>query len=363
LAVTFAGDVATGHLVHLGSGPDLYQPQQSIRTFFNRSRPDRHYVKTALSVLNMGFLRGLSAKYMETTPAINAWLQGLVENDPELRDRRVELLREVASAGYANPLFHRATDGSSPYRKMLAALWRESPAGRLGDGEQLATMAALLHVDAQGLSFAAALVRRSGLAPREWLGRYLDAYLVPLVHCLCAYDLVFMPHGENVILVLRDGVPQRVLLKDLAEEVAVLGGRQPLPADIERIRANVPDGERVLSIFTDVVDCFLRFLAPLLEREGLLPDEEFWETVAARLLEYRTRTPELAGRFDELKLFAEEFPLSCLNRLQLRNNQQMLDLADQSSGLIYAGTLANPLAAGARRLDARAEGSTSGPRR
>ena len=43
-------------------------------------------------------------------------------------------------------------------------------------------------------------------------------------------------------------------------------------------------------------------------------------------------------------LFAPDFELSCLNRLQLRNNQQMLDISDPSGGLQMAGRLANPLA-------------------
>lgn len=344
LAVTFAGDIATGHLVHLGSSGDLYQPQQSIRTFFNRSAPRRHYVKTALSVVNMGFMRGLSAEYMKATPAINEWLQSLVDADRELGRSRIELIREVAAVGYANPLFHSATDQHSAYRKMLAALWRESPVDRLQDGESLATMASLLHVDADGKSVAAALIRRSGLPAEEWLDRYFEAYLVPLVHCLVDYDLVFMPHGENVILVLRDGVPQRVLLKDLAEEVAVLGNRTPLPEAVERIRAQVPDAERRLVVFTDIVDCFLRFLAPLLERESVVGEDRFWEAAARSLRAYRARNPGTAAAFDALDLFGGEFELSCLNRLQLRNNQQMLDIGNQSEGLLYAGTLANPWA-------------------
>lgn len=344
LAVTFAGDIATGHLVHLGSSGDLYQPQQSIRTFFNRSAPRRHYVKTALSVVNMGFMRGLSAEYMKATPAINEWLQSLVDGDRELGRSRIELIREVAAVGYANPLFHSATDQHSAYRKMLAALWRESPVDRLQDGESLATMASLLHVDADGKSVAAALIRRSGLPAEEWLDRYFEAYLVPLVHCLVDYDLVFMPHGENVILVLRDGVPQRVLLKDLAEEVAVLGNRTPLPEAVERIRAEVPDAERRLVVFTDIVDCFLRFLAPLLERESVVGEDRFWEAAARSLRAYRARNPGTAAAFDALDLFGGEFELSCLNRLQLRNNQQMLDIGNQSEGLLYAGTLANPWA-------------------
>jgi siderophore synthetase component/RimJ/RimL family protein N-acetyltransferase len=349
LTITFAGDVATGHLVHLGPTEDLYQPQQSIRTFMNRTTPESHYVKTALSVLNMGFLRGLSAAYMDATPAINDWLAGLFTDDPELDPSRVQLLREVAAVGYSNPLFHAATDRHSAYRKMLAALWRESPADRIGPGESLATMASLLHVDSHGAPFVAALVRRSGLETADWLERYLEAYLVPIVHCLVRHDLVFMPHGENVILVLRDGVPVRALLKDLAEEVAVLGDRTPLPEDVRRLRADVDPADHGLSILTDIVDCFLRFLAPLLEREGLITEEGFWAVVAARLTAYRARHPESAERFDSLRLLEPTFRLSCLNRLQLRNNQQMVDLADPAGSLAYAGELDNPLAAAAVR--------------
>ncbi|MEG2578326.1 MAG: IucA/IucC family C-terminal-domain containing protein, partial [Glutamicibacter sp.] len=91
-------------------------------------------------------------------------------------------------------------------------------------------------------------------------------------------------------------------------------------------------------------DSFFRFLAPLLDAEELLSEADFWKTVVQRLLDYRGQHPQFAERFDQLGLFAQSFPLSCLNRLQLRNNQQMLDLADQSGGLLYAGDLENPLA-------------------
>ncbi|MGH3651947.1 GNAT family N-acetyltransferase [Glutamicibacter sp.] len=341
LSITFANDIARKHLIWLGSSVDEYQAQQSIRTFFNLSNPSRHYVKTAMSILNMGFMRGLSAEYMKVTPAINQWLGELFANDPVLSTQPVALLREIAAVGYRNPQFEAATDKSAPQRKMLAALWRESPISLLGSDEKLATMASLLHVDASGMSFAGALIRRSGLAPADWLSRYLDAYLIPLVHCLAAYDLVFMPHGENVIMVLENGAVKKVLLKDLGEEIAVLSDRVELPEEIRRVRTG---GDPVLSVFTDVFDSFFRFLAPLLDAEGLISEAEFWKTVVERLLDYRGQHPQFAERFDQLGLFAQSFPLSCLNRLQLRNNQQMLDLTDQSGGLLYAGDLENPLA-------------------
>ncbi|MET8025011.1 IucA/IucC family protein [Streptomyces avermitilis] len=344
LSVTFAAEVAQRRLVCLGEGDDEYLAQQSIRTFFNKSAPEKHYVKTALSVLNMGFMRGLSAAYMEATPAINDWLAQLVENDPVLKSTGLSVIRERAAVGYRHLEYEAATDRYSPYRKMLAALWRESPVPALREGESLATMASLVHVDHAGASFAGALIERSGLTPVEWLRRYLRAYFTPLLHSFYAYDLVYMPHGENVILVLKDGAVQRAIYKDIAEEIAVLDPQAVLPPAVERIRVEVPEDKKLLSIFTDVFDCFFRFLAANLAGEGILGEEDFWRTVAESVREYQESTPELADKFRQYDMFAPEFALSCLNRLQLRDNKQMVDLADPSGALQLAGNLKNPIA-------------------
>jgi siderophore synthetase component len=337
--VTFAADVARGDLVPLGPGADEYQPQQSIRTMFNRTRPERHYVKVALAIQNMGFLRGLSPAYMRATPAINDWVAGVVDGDATLRDAGFGVLRERASVGYTGDVYHR-TARPSAHRKMLAALWRESPVPRTGPGERLATMASLLHRDAAGRSLATALVRASGIAPEAWVRAYLDAYLYPLVHCLRAHDLAFMPHGENLVLVLRDGVVRRVFMKDIGEEVAVVGHRS-LPAGVERVRSVVDDDEKALAIFTDVFDGVLRHLAGILATDGVLTEDRFWSVVGQVLDRHTDEHPDLRAGVD---LRAGRFAHSCLNRLQLRNTLQMVDLTAQSEALIYAGTMANPVA-------------------
>jgi siderophore synthetase component len=344
LTVTFAAEVARQNLVCLGEGDDEYLAQQSIRTFFNRSHPEKHYVKTALSVLNMGFMRGLSAAYMEATPAINDWLAQLIDNDPVLKSTGLSIIRERAAVGYRHLEYEAATDRYSPYRKMLAALWRESPVPALRDGETLATMASLVHVDHEGKSVAGALIEQSGLAPVEWLRHYLEAYYTPLLHSFYAYDLAFMPHGENTILVLKDGVVQRAVYKDIAEEIVVMDPDAVLPPEVRRIRVEVPEDKKLLSVFTDVFDCFFRFLAAALATEGVLSEDDFWRTVAEVSRAYQEANPELADRFRQYDLFAPEFALSCLNRLQLRDNRQMVDLADPSGALQLIGTLRNPVA-------------------
>lgn len=342
IAVTLAPDVARRDVVPLGEGRNDYLPQQSIRTLFNASDPARCYVKTSLSILNMGFTRGLSPGYMAATPAISDWVHDLVDTDPYLRRKGFSILREVAAVGYEPRHYSRADPGSGN-TKLLSALWRESPVPGLGSGERLATMAALLHTDEDG-SYLAQLVAESGLDPVEWLHRYLDAYLTPLLHCFYAYGLVFMPHGENLIMVLRDHVPVRMIMKDIGEEVALLDDVDGLPESVRRIRAHVPDDVRTLSILTDVFDGIFRYLNAILVEHAATSEQEFWRAVAECVTGYQRDHPGLAGAFASYDLFAPEFARSCLNRLQLRNNQQMVDLADPASALAFAGTLENPIA-------------------
>src|SRR3546814_2485114 len=87
-----------------------------------------------------------------------------------------------------------------------------------------------------------------------------------------------MPHGENLVMVLRDDVPVRMLMKDIGEEVAVLGNG-PLPAAVERTRAEVPLEEQTLSIHTDDFDGFLRHLSAILDVDDVLSQDSFWALV------------------------------------------------------------------------------------
>lgn len=349
LAHVFAADIATEKLVYLGEGQDRYRAQQSIRTFFNTDRPHRHYVKTALSILNMGFMRGLSPYYMSTTPAINEFLYDLVNQDPYLASTGFSLLREVAGIGYTNAHFEEAVDKYSPYRKMLSALWRESPIPQLKDNQKLMTMAGLLHVDAEGNALLPALIAASGLDTEGWIRRFLHGYMSPLLHCFYAHDLVFMPHGENLILVLENHVPVRAIMKDIAEEAAIMNTDILLSEDVRRLQVEVPEELKVLSIFTDLFDCIFRFMAPILDEQGDLPESRFWQLVADCVHDYQAAHPELADKFRRHDLFAPEFTRSCLNRLQLANNQQMIDLADPAGNLQFHGTLVNPIACHAHK--------------
>jgi len=348
LAQLFAPDLANGWLVYLGPGEDRYFAQQSIRTFFNISNPCRYYVKTSLSILNMGFTRGISPSISTRAAAVNEWADALVRGDATLQACRFSVLREVAFIGYRHRLFEAISDKRSDDRKeMLAAIWRENPTLRLKSGQRLMTMAALMHIDADGKALLPALMRLSGLGCDAWMRAYLLHYLKPLLHCFYAHHLLFTPHCENTLLVLEGHVVTAVILKDLAEDIGVCNPENALPLEVNHLALRVPEEVMTLGIFTDVFDCVFRFLTPILQEQAGYPEQRFWALVAECIHEYQREHPALAAKFRRYDLFAPTFIRNCLNRLQLRNNRQMVDLnaPDPVDSLQMVGVLQNPIAA------------------
>jgi siderophore synthetase component len=345
LSMSFAAEIANQQIIYLGASQDQYLAQQSIRTFFNISQPHKRYVKTALSILNMGFMRGLSPYYMLATPAINDWVAELVHQDDYLASKGFRILREVAAIGYRNPYYEAAITENNAYKKMFSALWRECPLTQLQAGEKLMSMTALLHLDNDGHALLAELIKASGLTPQNWIASYLDAYFAPLLHCFYQHDLIFMPHGENLIMVMDAHRPVRMLMKDIAEEVGILNPEVALPEIMQRVSTHIPNEMKTLCLFIDVFDGYFRHLAAILHTQCDFSADAFWQEVARCTHRYQAEHPALTAQFERYDLFAADFSHSCLNRLQIANNQHMLNLEDPASGLQFAGRLSNPLAA------------------
>jgi siderophore synthetase component len=345
LAVLLAADQAAGLVVYLGYGQEEHRPQQSIRTLYNAARPAACYVKTALSILNTGLIRGLAPDRLAVTPPITHWLLTLLEADTYLRRCGFGLLGEVATLAYRHPQFNQLEGAPYQYHELLGAIWRQPAAPLLAPGEQLCTMAALLYVDDAGESFVGACVARSGLSARAWLRTYLDAYFRPLLHCFYAHELFFVPHGENTLLVLTDGVPHRVILKDFAEEVQVTPAHyHRLPAHIRAALLELPEEDVPLFIFTDIFDGVFRYLSDIAHTFLAVPEAEFWALVAGVIHAYQAEFPALADRFARYDLFAPRFARFCLNRLRLLT-YGYAEMAAPPAVPALHGELLNPVAA------------------
>ncbi|MGW6509266.1 IucA/IucC family protein [Streptomyces niveus] len=344
----YAGEIATGAIVPLPTDGDVRLPQQSIRTFLNTSRPDRHTVKLPLSILNTLVWRGLPTERTLAAPAVTAWMRGLYESDPFLRDEcGVILLGEVASVTVTHPLYDHLPEVPYQYKELLGAIWREPLPSRLAPGERARTLASLLHTDPQGRSFTAELVTRSGLPAEVWLGRLFAALLPPLLRFLYRYGTVFSPHGENAVVVFDDSdVPVRLAIKDFVDDVNVsarpLPEHETMPREVRDTLLTEEPSFLTQFIHSGLFVGVFRFLAPLCQEQLDVPERTFWSLVRAEILRHHARFPELKDRFETFDLLTPRIARLCLNRNRLHLDGYR-DRADRPHAAVH-GTVPNPLA-------------------
>ena len=118
-----------------------------------------------------------------------------------------------------------------------------------------------------------------------------------------------------------------------SEEITILDTSRELSDKVQRIKAEVPDELKLLSIFVDVFSCFFRFVSAILDEDGVLQEDMFWQRVTVSIQHHL----QFSDDFDRFDLFSPTYAHSCLNRLQLANNQQMVNLDDPASALKLAG--------------------------
>lgn len=311
----FAAHLADGRLVPLGEAPLEYRPVQSVRTLVGSGRD----VKTPLLMRNTLVWRGLGTTATSAAPDVSAWLADLHAGDPELQATGLGFLTEVASVVVRHDAYDELPDAPYRYSELLGAVWRTPVSAMLRDGERARSMASLLHVDRHGRSLLSELVQRSGLTPRVWLERLYDALLPGLLHCLVRHGVAFCPHGENTVLVFIDDVPVRALVKDFAEDVTLLPGRDypGLTPRADAVLVRWPAAEMAHSIVSAVLAGHVRFLAPLIEDHFGMPEADVWEIVRNALLLWRSVHPEHQEEFDALELLVPSVERIALNREHL----------------------------------------------
>lgn len=347
IAPLFAPQIADGSIIPLTTDTDLRLPQQSIRTFLNISRPSARTVKVPLSILNTLVWRGLPTERTLAAPAVTAWAHGVRDADPFLRDEtRVILLGETASVTVEHPLYDRISGVPYQYKELLGCIWREPIAPLLDPDERARTLAALLHMDPHGRSLTAELVRRSGLAPRAWLGRLFAALLPPLLHFLYRYGTVFSPHGENTIVVFDErDVPTRLAVKDFVDDMNTTSEPVPelanMPGDVRSVLLTEPPSFLTQFIHSGLFIGVFRYLAALCEDQLDVCESDFFDLVRAEILRYQARFPHLKERFETYDLLAPRIDRLCLNRNRLYRDGYR-DRPERPHAAVH-GSVPNPL--------------------
>jgi len=149
----------------------------------------------------------------------------------------------------------------------------------------------------------------------------LAVVLPPLLRMLYKHGVVFSPHGENAILVHRDGTPSRLAIKDFVDDVNLADQPLPeladLPADVGAVLLREPAEWLCQFLWAGLFVGHFRYLGDLLETRLGLAERTFWRMVRAEITAHQRRFPELADRYALFDLFQERIPRICLNRNRL----------------------------------------------
>ena len=321
LVPTYANEIVDQRIIELGVGQDDYVPMQSIRTLCNISQPERHYVKLPVSIFNTAVYRGLPSKRNLAAPAVTAWLKQIQSQDPDLKQSGVAFLGEVATLTIHQPCFDQIEGVPYQFKELFGCLWRESVDPLIGTGEQALSQAALLHRDINGQSILAVLIQASGLSPLQWLKRFAEVSVTPLLICLYKYGLAFSPHGENTMLIHTNGVPQKMVLKDFIDDVNLVDEDFPELASLPiegQILLRHPAHELSHFIFTGLFMVHYRYICNVFLQDYPEHSEvEFWQTISLVIDTFHQAHPELAERIEKFAMFRAEFEKICLNRVRL----------------------------------------------
>ena len=321
LVPTYANEIVDQRIIELGVGQDDYVPMQSIRTLCNISQPERHYVKLPVSIFNTAVYRGLPSKRNLAAPAVTAWLKQIQSQDPDLKQSGVAFLGEVATLTIHQPCFDQIEGAPYQFKELFGCLWRESVDPVIGTGEQALSQAALLHRDINGQSILAVLIQASGLSPLQWLKRFAEVSVTPLLICLYKYGLAFSPHGENTMLIHANGVPQKMVLKDFIDDVNLVDEDFPELASLPiegQILLRHPAYELSHFIFTGLFMVHYRYICNVFLQDYPEHSEvEFWQTISLVIDAFHQAHPELAERIEKFAMFKAEFEKICLNRVRL----------------------------------------------
>ena len=244
------------------------RPLMSLRTLALVGAPRRH-VKTAVDVQMTSAVRIISPAAIHNGPLVSALLGLLTARTPSL-----SILSEVGTGAVL-------IDGE-PCRS-LAMVWREGPTLAAGEvALPLAALAAPSNSDGRPLVVEVVTIGYGGNA-LAFLQRLAQLMLPPLL-TLLDLGVALEAHGQNLLIVLRDGRPERTVYRDIGGvRISALRLRThdieapPLRGDL------VTEDPHVLrtKVLASAVSTVVGELVALLAREFGTDEQDAWALVAA----------------------------------------------------------------------------------
>lgn len=211
----FAEEIAEQKIIYLGRSHDRYLAQQSLRTVTNLQHPEKPYIKLSMNLTNTSSSRVLAKHTVMNGPIITDWLQRLIEQSETAQQLDFAVLREVY--GLSVDLTRLPVSHAKQAYGTIGCLWRESVHQYLREGEDAIPLNGVSHIQKDGHALIAPWLQQYGV--EQWTRQLLKVVISPLIHLLFAEGIATESHGQNIILVHKQGWPTRVLLKDFHDGV------------------------------------------------------------------------------------------------------------------------------------------------
>ncbi|MGH3672778.1 MAG: IucA/IucC family protein, partial [Pseudonocardiaceae bacterium] len=264
------------------------RPLLSLRTLAPSTDRRASHLKTAVDIRLTTAIRVVSPATLYNGPLISTLLAEISRRERGFGGRFVSLA-ELAGGSY-----RPGPDGPVEAAARLAAIARESPECHAGDGEVALPVAALAARSPLGgrplLAEVLDQLASDLRAPRaeaaaRFLAGYCECALPALFALLSRWGVALEAHGQNAVVVLREGWPVRLLYRDF-------GGIRMSPARLSRaglaplaVRGALPtddEDELRAGLFFPLIGTNFGQVLAALAREGDTDAGSLWELVAQR---------------------------------------------------------------------------------
>lgn len=312
----FAQQLNDRDIVILGTSNSTYRVQQSIRSLSHRNNVNAPYIKFPLSITNTSTSRILAHHTTQNAPLISDWLNKIIKNDSFLTKEKFHILREVMGVSFRydelHPIQYSLAYGT------LGAIYRENISTYLEDNEEAWPLNALSHIQKNGEPFIKSTIDQYGV--EAWSDALIKAVTLPIIHLLYVHGIALESHAQNIILVVENNFPKRIIIKDLHDGVRFSPDHllksdwapklNPEPESHRKFnRYSFIKTEDVLEVRDYTYDAFfficMTEICFIFEKFGL-SEKDFWRKCVETIETYQNAYPEFKERFDMFNLFSED---------------------------------------------------------
>ncbi|WP_227396294.1 IucA/IucC family protein [Jeotgalibacillus aurantiacus] len=331
----FEHELGAEGVTPIGFTDQHYFASQSVRTLWH---PKQNHLKLSMNMKQTSSLRTIKPENALAAPHISDWLSGIVQSDPDLAG--VKMLKEYASCAYESTRF---SDGE------FSAIWRERPESFCIGNEYVVPMNALAVVEADDLYPGHWLNRYGAVA---WVRQLVQCFVIPVLHLLIKHGVAIEAHAQNSLLVLEDGWPKRIMLRDFHDSVEYCHGFLADPAalpDFDRIHPSFNNWELneyyemtspdlLTELITDTLFVYhLSDFSYALERHQYMKENRFWEIVHDEIGKWLQRHPDCQKRVNVAGLLKINWTAESLLAAKWGVDQKIIvhnPFADQRERLI-----------------------------